>query len=74
VTELLANLAGVLLAGWLLGVEVWVVAIGMLAWVVARKEPITPRVLAVAGLLLSASAAAYVVIVVLIGVLLSAGT
>jgi hypothetical protein len=73
VTELLANLAGVLLAGWLLGVEVWVVAIGMLAWVVARKEPITPRVLAVAGLLLSASAAAYVVIVVVIGVLLSAG-
>jgi hypothetical protein len=73
VTELLANLGGVLLAGWLLGVEVWVVAIGILAWVVARQEPIRPRVLAVAGLLLSASAAAYVVIVVLIGVLLSAG-
>jgi hypothetical protein len=73
VTELLANLAGVLLAGWLLGVEVWVVAIGILAWVVTRKEPITPRVLAVAGLLLSASAAAYVVIVVVIGALLSAG-
>jgi hypothetical protein len=41
--------------------------------VVTRKEPITPRVLAVAGLLLSASAAAYVVIVVVIGVLRSAG-
>jgi hypothetical protein len=73
VMELLANLAGVLLAGWLLGVEVWVVAIAILAWVVARQEAITPRVLAVAGLLLSASAAAYVVIVVLIGVRLSAG-
>ena len=72
-TELLANLAGVLLAGWLLGAEVWVVAIGILAWVVARQEPITPRVLAVAGLLLSASAAAYVAIVSLIGFLLSAG-
>jgi hypothetical protein len=41
--------------------------------VVARQEPITPRVLAGAGLLLSASAAAYVAIVSLIGFLLSAG-
>jgi hypothetical protein len=71
-TELLANLVGVLIAGGLLGVEIWVVAIGILAWVVARQGPITPRVLVVAGLLLGASAAAYVGIVVLIGVLLSA--
>ena len=70
-TEALANLAGVLIAGWLLGIEVWVVAIGLLAWVVARQGPITPRVLVVAGLLLSASGAAYVASVVLIGVLLS---
>jgi hypothetical protein len=72
VTELLANLAGVLLAGWLLGVELWVLAIGILAWLVARQAPVTPRVLAVAGLLLSASAAAYVAIVALVGFLLSA--
>jgi hypothetical protein len=72
-TELLAKLVGVLIAGGLLGVEVWVVAIGILAWVVARQGPITPRALAVAWLLLSASAAAYVAIVVVIGVLLSAG-
>jgi hypothetical protein len=57
-TEVLATLAGVLIAAWLLGAEVWVVAIGILAWVVARQGPITPRVLVVAGLLLSASAAA----------------
>jgi hypothetical protein len=30
-TEALANLAGVLIVGALLGVEVWVVAIGLLA-------------------------------------------
>lgn len=72
-TEVLANLAGVLIAGWLLGVEVWVVAIGLLAWVVACQGPITPRVLVVAGLLFGASVATYVAIVVLIGVLLSAG-
>jgi hypothetical protein len=69
----LANLAGVLIAGALLGAEVWVVTIGILAWVAGRQGPITPRVLAVAGLLLGASAVAYVTIVVLIGVLLSPG-
>jgi hypothetical protein len=71
-TEALANLAGVLIAGCLLGVEVWVVAIGLLAWVIGRHGPITPNVLAVAGLLLGTSVAAYVASVVLIGVLLSA--
>lgn len=67
----LAALTGVLIAGCLLGVEVWVVAIAMLAWLVARPAPISTRVLVVTGLLLGASAAAYVGIVVLIGVLLS---
>jgi hypothetical protein len=71
--EALANLAGVLVTGGLLGAEVWVVAIAILAWVVAHQGPITPRVLVVAGLLLGASAVAYVAAVVLIGVLLSAG-
>jgi hypothetical protein len=71
-TEALANLAGVLIAGCLLGVEVWVVAIGLLAWVIGRHGPITPNVLAVAGLLLGTSVAAYVASVVLIGVRLSA--
>jgi hypothetical protein len=72
-TEALMNLAGVLIAGGLLGVEVWVVAIGILAWVIAHPGPVMPRVLAIAGLLLGASAAAYVAIVVLVGVLLSSG-
>ena len=71
-TEALANLAGVLIAGWLLGVEVWVVAVALLAGVVGRHGPITPAVLVVVGLLLGASTAAYVASVVLIGVLLSA--
>jgi len=71
--EALASLAGVLIAGWLLGVEVWVVAIALLAWVIGRHEPITPRVVMVAGLLLAVSAAAYVASVVLIGVLLDRG-
>jgi hypothetical protein len=31
-TEALASLAGVLIAGWLLSVEVWVEAVGILAW------------------------------------------
>jgi hypothetical protein len=70
-TEGIANLAGVLFAGGLLGVDVWVVAIGLLGWVVARPGPITPRILVVAGLLLGASAVAYVAAVVLVGVLLS---
>ena len=68
--EALANLAGVLIAGTLLGVEVWVVTIGVLAWVVARHGPIVPRVLVVAALLLGVSAVAYVAAVVLIGVVL----
>lgn len=71
--EALANLAGILLAGGLLGVEVWVVAIGLLAGLIARPEPVTPRALAVAGLLLGVSAVAYVAAVVLIAVLLSSG-
>jgi hypothetical protein len=54
------------------GVEVWVAAIAVLAWVIGRHGPITPRVLVVAGLMLGASAAAYLTSVVLIGVLLSA--
>ena len=70
-TEALTNLAGVLIAGWLLGVEVWVVAIGLLAWVIGRHGPITPRILVVAGLMLGASATVYIASVVLIGVLLS---
>ena len=72
--EALANLAGVLIAGWLLGVEIWVVAVALLAWVVGRPGPITPRAVVVAGLLLAVSAAAYVASVVLIGVLLGGGT
>lgn len=69
-TEALASLAGVLIAGWLLGVEVWVVAIGILAWVVSRPGPITLRVSVVAGLLLAVSAVAYVAAVMLIGAML----
>jgi hypothetical protein len=69
-TEALASLAGVLIAGGLLGVEVWVVAIGILAWVVSRPGPITTRVSVVAGLLLAVSAVAYVGAAVLIGAML----
>jgi hypothetical protein len=69
-TEALASLAGVLIAGALLGVEVWVVGIGILAWVVARPGTITTRVAVVAGLLLALSAVAYVAAVVLIGAVL----
>ena len=69
-TEALVSLAGALVAGGLLGVEVWVVAIGILAWVVARPGPITTRVSVVAGLLLAVSAVAYAAAVVLIGALL----
>ena len=71
-TEALANLVGVLIAGWLLGIEVWVVATALLAWVIGRHGPITPSVVVVAGLLLGASAGAYVASVVLIGLLLAA--
>jgi hypothetical protein len=71
--EALANLAGVLVAGALLGLEVWVAAIGILAWVVARPGPVTTRTLVIAGLLLGTSAGAYVAIAVLVAVLLSSG-
>jgi hypothetical protein len=71
-TEGLASLLGVLIAGALLGVQVWVVGVGVLAWVVARHGPIIPRVLIVAALLLGVSAIAYVAAVVLIGMLVDA--
>jgi hypothetical protein len=69
-TEALANLAGVLIVGALLGVEVWVVAIGLLAWVVASPRPIPSRIPILAALLLSVSVVAYIAAVVLIGVVL----
>jgi hypothetical protein len=69
-TEALANLIGVLIAGALLGVEIWVVGIGLLAWVVARQGPVIPRVLIVAAFFLGVSGVAYVAVIVLIGALL----
>lgn len=69
-TESLAHIAGVLLAGGLLGVVIWVVGIGILAAVVARPGPITARVVGVAGLALAVSAVAYVGAVLLIAALL----
>lgn len=69
--EALVNLAGVLLAGTLLGIEIWIVSIALLAWVVASPaRPITSRIPVVAGLLLAVSAVAYVAAAVLIGILL----
>ena len=69
-TEALANLIGVLIAGALLGVEIWVVGIAVLAWVVARHGPIIPRALVLAAFVLGVSAVAYVAVVVLIAALL----
>jgi len=65
-----ANLLGVLAAAFLLGVEVWIVAVLALAYVVSR-EAITVGVLVKAAAALGASAVAYVVAVVLIGRLVS---
>jgi hypothetical protein len=70
--EGLASLLGVLIAGALLGIEVWVVGVGVLAWVVARHGAILPHVLIVAALFLGFSAIAYVAAVVLIGILIDA--
>jgi hypothetical protein len=68
-TEAVASLVGVLIAGTLLGVEMWIVGTGVLAWVVARR-PVPTRVVIVAALVLGASIVAYVAAVVLIGGLL----
>lgn len=67
---LAANSAGVLVALVLLGVEVRVVAIAVLAYVSSR-EIITVRVLVRAGTVISASAIAYVIAVILVGILVS---
>ena len=65
-----ANLLAVLVAAFLLGVEVWVVAILALAYVVSR-EAITVGALVKAAAALGASAIAYVAAVMVIGLLVS---
>jgi hypothetical protein len=62
------SLLGVLLAGALLGVLVWVVAVALLGYVVISR-PLTPRVwlLSATGLLVSTGA--YVILAVAVGVL-----
>jgi hypothetical protein len=61
-----ATLAAVLLAAILLGVEVWVVGIAALAWAVSRPT-LTGLAVATAGAALTASAAGYVAVVILLG-------
>ena len=62
------NIAAILLALVLLGVEVWVVAIGVLAYVVSR-DAITVPVLMRAGTAMVASAIAYCALAILLGTL-----
>jgi hypothetical protein len=61
-----AALLAVLAAAVLLGLEVWVVAVALLAWVVSRPA-LTGTVLVRAGAALAVSAAAYVTAVILVG-------
>ncbi len=61
-----ANLAAVLVAAILLGLEVWVVGIAALAWTVSRPA-LTGAVLAKAGAALAVSAIGYVAVVILVG-------
>ncbi len=63
---LLGALLGVLLAGALLGAAVWVAGTGILAWVVSRSS-IGVRQIVIGLAALAATAAAYVVLAVLIG-------
>ncbi len=65
-----ANVAGVLLALVLLGVEVWVVAVAALAYVVSR-EVITVPVLMRAAIVVGGSAIGYIAVVTLVGTLVS---
>lgn len=61
-----ASLAAVLLAAILLGFEVWVVGIAVLAWAVSRPT-VTATVLAKAGAALAVSAIGYAAVVILAG-------
>ena len=65
-----ANVAGILLALVLLGVEVWGVAIAALAYVVSR-EVITVPVLMRAAIVMGGSTVGYIAVVALIGTLVS---
>jgi hypothetical protein len=67
---LAANFVGVLMALILLGGEVWVIGIAVLAYV-ASRELITFPVLGWAGAVMGTSAVAYIIVVILIGFLVS---
>jgi hypothetical protein len=70
VTALVANLIGVLLAGALLGVAVWVVDVGVLAWLVSRPS-VSRRAVAGGLAVVAAVTVTYVGVVILIGVVLT---
>ncbi len=59
-----ASLAALLVAAILLGLEVWVVGIAVLAWAVSRPT-VTATVLAKAGAALAVSAIGYAAVVIL---------
>ena len=62
----MASLGAVLLAAILLGLEVWVVGLAVLAWAVSRPV-VTATVLAKAGAALAVSAIGYAALVILAG-------
>jgi hypothetical protein len=64
------SLIGVLLLTWLLALEVFVVAIALLAYLVSRDK-ITAVVLTKAGAGLAVSVVGYIAVAVLLGALLS---
>jgi hypothetical protein len=61
-----AAFLAVLLAAVLLGLEVWVLAVALLAWVLSRPA-LTGAVFVQAGAALAVSAAAYTAAVILVG-------
>jgi hypothetical protein len=67
---IVASLVGVLIAALLLGVLVWVIGVALLAWV-ASREACTFGVVVKAGLCLAAFAAAYTVVVTVVGATLA---
>lgn len=67
----MAGLLGVLIAGILLGVAVWVIGIAILAWVVTRPT-LTGGSLVATGAAVAASGVVYVAAVIAIRLLLPA--